>query len=692
MSQILALRKLLKIACNIPAYKEKFQNIALNKSFLNNADDEQLWATFQKIPLVNKQELRNNTHQFLAQVDDIVYRGVTSGTTAEALIYFRDSIWNQKRREGIKKFLSWWKIDDKLPILNLNSRLFPLRENDSSLIGIVDNFFIKCLEISTEKPVVFRGFPSRLCEVALLASHQINLSNIKGIICTGEPLFPHQKQLLENTFLAPVINEYGSQECGIYGFSCPLCGEIHIDEERCLIEVQKQVLIVTDLYSNVMPLIRYCNSDLVDINHNSNCPNSKTTFKILGRIEHNLSSYQDYPIIPEVTYYRSIPSINNNKLIGYLSPKSKWLIEPKLKTELTHIIGEDTEIEFYKFSNAFNFYQQTIPNLANITEDIKKLDTTNQLSKILTSRRWIFYHLPHCLIPLINQLTLEENLDLETQLKQERLFLLLQIISEKPCDNFPEILTQLFLKYQNTQKLNLIYLDLLIIALFYSQKELFLNLQTITINFKITLDTLSYRLLLTLISQNIQKARLQNKKPLITKLTPLLPLFISDLDLCKIYGKESLLGILAHWTIILNCLPCEEKELSHIFQRPSQLNIREINLKEIQNIHLNKNLDLSLLNLQELKELCIKITLYNLDIKPTLLLEEIKSKLGENKQQELSKKLAFIPFMRYFSQLFIEEGNRKKARECLLMSQNISLMQDDFEYSSRFYNFKQKIF
>lgn len=688
------LRKLLIIANNLPVYSEKFQKIGLNTSHLMNINDQDLLSIFRKIKPIDKEELRQFPEFFLTQVDDIVYRGVTSGTTSEALIYFRHSQWNKQRILGLKKFLHWWNIDDNLPIININSRLFPLRENDYSIIGIIDNFFWESLKISTEKSIVIRGFPSRLCEVAMFAHKNIKISSVKAIISTGELLFPNQKQLLEDTFSAPIINEYGSQECGIYGFTCPICNNIHIDEKRCFVEVENQDLIVTDLYSETMPLIRYKNGDLAQIEKNNSCVNGEINIKILGRKKETIIPTKNYPIIPEINYYRTFLTPNKHKkIIGYVS-KTNNIEAHNIKEKLEHILDKKDIIEYKQFLSPLDFYHANIINSESISsQGIKWNNSQDSLEKILdiiNSRRWIFYNLPHSLHQFIDNFDTENNSNIIKSLKQDKNFLLSNILMKNNDDNFEINAVKLFLKYHNQHQLSLIYLDLLIIALFLEQKILWVYLKDIIIEEKIIFDSLSYRLLLTTISQSINNARCKKQPPLITKLTPLLPLFISDLDFCQIHGINYLPNILFHWYLLLNDINDDNIQDNTFLNRPLLLEKREIKIKNRQNIKNNLS-DLSILNLEELKELGIDMVLFNLEINPSDFLDTIQQKLNNNQPQNISKKLGFIPFMRHLAKGFLIKGNRKKAYDCLLMSQDISLMQDDFESMSKVYNFKQKI-
>lgn len=128
--------------------------------------------------------------------------------------------------------------------------------------------------------MVIRGYPSRLCEVA----SYLNPIQALAVICTGECLFDYQKALLEQVFQAPVINEYGCQETGISGLSCPERGKLHLDSDRCLYKIIDGELVTTDLYNVVMPLVRYKSGDILQLDSCS-CGRGGLTATIKGRIE-----------------------------------------------------------------------------------------------------------------------------------------------------------------------------------------------------------------------------------------------------------------------------------------------------------------------------------------------------------------------------------------------------------------------
>ncbi len=250
-------------------------------------------AAFARLAPLKKDQVRLHPGSFLARADDVVYRGTTSGTTSASFTYFAGERWNHQRTEARARSLAWWGLNTDTPILNLASRLGPVRLQDSSLVGQIDAAFVeRLLQIVAAGPVIVRGYPSRLCEV-VVALHRYRLfpqaDNVVAAIATGECLFEAQRSLLCKTFHAPVINEYGCQESGISGLSCPEGGRLHLDGDRCLYEVIEGKLLTTDLYNTTMPMVRYSSGDVLALSPEA-CPCGRPgpTAKVLGREEESL--------------------------------------------------------------------------------------------------------------------------------------------------------------------------------------------------------------------------------------------------------------------------------------------------------------------------------------------------------------------------------------------------------------------
>jgi len=282
------LQRILEVAAIAPGNRERFLNAGLLSPQLDTTKPSQLaidWQkAFQRLPILAKETVRANPGLFLATAEDIIYRGSTSGTKGQHFVYFAGTAWNEARLRTRHHSLEWWSIDATVPIVNVASRLFPLRPQDTTLTGSLDSAMMqRLLEQLSHQPSAIRGYPSRLCEVATLLKGQ-SLPRVVAVICTGECLFDFQKQLLEQVFSAPVINEYGCQETGISGLTCPEAGRLHLDTDRCLYEVVDQQLVTTDLLNSVMPLVRYQCGDVLQLDTDPcPCGRSEPTATLLGR-------------------------------------------------------------------------------------------------------------------------------------------------------------------------------------------------------------------------------------------------------------------------------------------------------------------------------------------------------------------------------------------------------------------------
>ncbi len=89
---------------------------------------------------------------------------------------------------------------------------------------------------------------------------------LKVIFATAEPLFDFQRRLVEQVFECPVAIEYGARDAGLMANECPK-GGLHIPVEGMLIEIDSPdergcgEIIVTNLFSRAMPIIRYRTGD-----------------------------------------------------------------------------------------------------------------------------------------------------------------------------------------------------------------------------------------------------------------------------------------------------------------------------------------------------------------------------------------------------------------------------------------------
>jgi phenylacetate-coenzyme A ligase PaaK-like adenylate-forming protein len=288
------LLRILETAFPLPGYRERFMRAGLEAGIFKRRDGEEVSAGqwedvkrgFFRLPLLHRDEVRQSPSRFMANPGAVVYRGMTSGTRGRNYVYFADAEWNRVRLASREFTLSMWGLDPRLPYINVGSRLDRSGPLDVSLVGPIDKVMgDKVRHLLQQQPALIRGYPGRLCQLVEQGG-SLPYEQVKGVICTGECLYEFQQALLQERFNAPVINEYGCNETGIFGVSCPGCGNIHLDSERAFYEDLDGRLIVTDLYNTVMPMVRYCCSDMIQT-MGETCPRGKPgpVIRILGRQE-----------------------------------------------------------------------------------------------------------------------------------------------------------------------------------------------------------------------------------------------------------------------------------------------------------------------------------------------------------------------------------------------------------------------
>jgi phenylacetate-CoA ligase len=113
----------------------------------------------------------------------------------------------------------------------------------------------------------------------LLAAHagarqrKLHMPKLHVVCTTGEPLYPHQRDLITRIFGAPVANEFGSRDIGFTAHEAP-GGQMLLMSESHILEVLDEAgqpvapgeageAVITGLASEAQPFIRYRTGDVL---------------------------------------------------------------------------------------------------------------------------------------------------------------------------------------------------------------------------------------------------------------------------------------------------------------------------------------------------------------------------------------------------------------------------------------------
>lgn len=257
---------------NVPFYRNLWRQAGVDPRQVKCLDDLVAFPiTTKAMLLAAGDEARDQT-----QPASSLTRNFSSGSTGRQLPYYVN-------REHHSWFLasgllgfSWtgWEIGDRWMRVQFRRRLnlretiedycfrclyMPIDQLDS---GFLDGFLPKAIAF---KPKMVRGNPGVIYVIArhLLERGEKRLRP-RSVVCTGDMLWPHYRQAIEEAFGAPVFDNYGGE--GISAAAQCACGTKHI-LPPVIAEFQSQGLVVdsndlcrtilTSLTNTAMPMIRY---------------------------------------------------------------------------------------------------------------------------------------------------------------------------------------------------------------------------------------------------------------------------------------------------------------------------------------------------------------------------------------------------------------------------------------------------
>jgi phenylacetate-CoA ligase len=281
-------RSILHQACHhVPHYRNLFDERSLGPGDIRDFDD------LEQLPILRRQQIADAPQDFCA--DNIPPRRrlktISGGTTGPGLTTFWDYRGRDMAVAVLMRGARWaglqpgepYAIPYGVPSLHGCRREAWLERLNywgrnvlvtHTLPATADGVSRTLTEIRAFRAKQVYGCPSFLEEMALTAPDACRSLKLRGILTSGEMLFPHQRSAIEEAFGCRVFDRYGSaevdtvcQECGTQP------GHLHISAETCWVEIvdpdgrcvprgDAGEIVVTSLVNRAMPLIRYSLGDL----------------------------------------------------------------------------------------------------------------------------------------------------------------------------------------------------------------------------------------------------------------------------------------------------------------------------------------------------------------------------------------------------------------------------------------------
>lgn len=272
-------------------------------------------ARWSDVPVLTKDELRASRDDIaiarLSPESGAVHGGWTSGSEGEPLNYARTALANHVSGKTTQRFMRWWRMDGRQRLAQIMATRQTTAEPPAPSMrrGWMDGHptgEFHVYPVSTDlqrhlawlqdlRPAYLKTYPEVLAELARLALRQGRLLRFSLLISGGGVLTEDTRALCRDAFGCAVADIYGAEEVGGIAAQCPRCGEYHAADENLMLEILKEDgqpaapgetgrAVVTTLFNEAFPLIRYHVGDFLEAGAARLCPQPLLTVKrIRGR-------------------------------------------------------------------------------------------------------------------------------------------------------------------------------------------------------------------------------------------------------------------------------------------------------------------------------------------------------------------------------------------------------------------------
>jgi phenylacetate-CoA ligase len=397
---------------NVPFYHRRLHSKGITPVQIHGVDD------LKSIPTLTRQEIKDNF------TNDIIYQNMnshrfltksTSGTTGPPL----KVLWNVKCCNTAMALrlrrCNWVGVGftDKVahviyagPTEEPSSNIRPITV--TKLINVAfgpfdtqwPSFRTKTLGIKIAigdvtkgilkfKPKFIFSRPSYLRRLGYLLRDK--RLNIQGIICVGETLSKSCRKELKDLFQTEVYDTYGALELGSLASECVKQSGMHLNSDYFIFEFLRNgepvsagesgEVVVTSLYNDMMPLIRYKIGDIAVPDDWDSCECGLTLPRlreIHGRLSDGMILNDQIRIPPGaiVDYLENVMGLRDFQL----TQKDRYNVLVKLKpqydrpnvkiallTYLRSLLGQDLtiDIDFWYDSQMPVKYRPVISNIVN---------------------------------------------------------------------------------------------------------------------------------------------------------------------------------------------------------------------------------------------------------------------------------------------------------------------------------------
>jgi phenylacetate-CoA ligase len=264
---------------DVPYYRQALDELGLMPDRIKD------WADFRRFPFLTREIVRD---QFDRLVSQRGLRGVqkmsTGGSTGSPVAILVDAVRNTFIDAARLRAHRWFDADMGVrEIVLWGSPIEITRQDYLRLVRdrLLNSWLLSAFNLGEQKlaeyvevivryrPVKMYGYASALYLLARYFQRTGRKApeSLKVVFATAEPLFDFQRQTIEQVFGIKVAVEYGARDAGLMANECPQ-GGLHIPVEGMIVEIDRPdssglgEVVVTNLFSRAMPIIRYRTGDM----------------------------------------------------------------------------------------------------------------------------------------------------------------------------------------------------------------------------------------------------------------------------------------------------------------------------------------------------------------------------------------------------------------------------------------------
>lgn len=270
-------------------------------------DDIRSAEDLKKLPIITKQIAREHFNEIVPDnIASLHYReGKTGGTTGEPMFYYCDENtwgyvtatkvyhWRKYGYEYGEPFAAMGSASLFAKKPSLVRRIYDRLRNEIPMntVNLTDELCEKYIQIIRERRIryIYGYAASIYIFTQYVASHGIDLKQIKGVFTTSEMLTDENRELIKRTYDCVVMDCYGARDAGINAYERAYheyeVGYNVLVETTNEFEPNTGTLLTTNLLNYTFPLIRYQFGDEAELapRNESKGYNGQLLNRVLGR-------------------------------------------------------------------------------------------------------------------------------------------------------------------------------------------------------------------------------------------------------------------------------------------------------------------------------------------------------------------------------------------------------------------------